>query len=65
MYEKYLKSLLNKPHGILTVEESILIRIYIDWKDREEKDNILLLGFIDIERLIDIIIPKEILEDFR
>jgi len=64
-YEKYLEGLSHKPCGILTPQENVLSRIYLDWKDRVEKDNILLVGFIDIENLVTFIISKEKLEDFK
>lgn len=57
--KKAYQNLLTKPYDTLTEIEMILARVYLDWIANIESDNPTLVGFIDLERLYELLIGDD------
>ena len=56
--KKAYQSLLTKPYDTMSEVEMILARIYIDWMANIESKTPTMVGFMDLERLYELLIEE-------
>jgi len=56
--KKAYQSLLTKPYDTMSEVEMILARVYIDWMANIESKTPTMVGFMDLERLYELLIGE-------
>lgn len=57
--KKAYQRLLTKPYGTMSEIEEVLARVYLDWLANIESNNPTMVGFMDLERLYELLIGDD------
>ncbi len=57
--KKAYQSLLTKPYDTMSEVEIILARVFIDWMANIESETPTMVGFMDLERLYELLIGDD------